>query len=108
MFPETLPIADGAKLMVKVTFCPGGTATGRAGALRIKPLVDATACVRLKASVPIFAMVKVWLLLDPTSTFPKLRLVGLATFPDTPDTDVHPARHRAATNAAHSPKYARQ
>jgi hypothetical protein len=59
MFPETPPIADGAKLIVKVAFCPGGTATGRAGALRIKPFVDATACVRLKASVPLFAMVKV-------------------------------------------------
>ena len=52
--PETLPIADGAKLIVKVALCPPANVNGSGGPLRAKPPPDTTVLMSLRASVPEF------------------------------------------------------
>jgi hypothetical protein len=44
----------------------------------LKPAPVTVACEIVTAAVPVLVKVKVWGLLDPATTFPKLRLVALA------------------------------
>ena len=46
--------------------------------MTLKPAPVTVACEIVTAAVPVLVRVKVWGLLDPTATFPKLRLVALA------------------------------
>jgi hypothetical protein len=39
--PETLPMAGGAKVIVKLVLCPPANVNGSVGPLRIKPPPDA-------------------------------------------------------------------
>jgi hypothetical protein len=57
-FPETLPIAVGTKVVVKIALCPPANVNGSGGPLIVKPLPDATAWVSVKASVPEFVRVR--------------------------------------------------
>ena len=52
--PETLPIADGAKLIVKVALCPPANVNGSWGPLRVKPPPDTAVLMSVRASVPEF------------------------------------------------------
>jgi hypothetical protein len=52
--PETLPVADGAKVIVKVVLCPPANVKGSVGPLRVKPPADAAICMSVMASLPEF------------------------------------------------------
>ena len=86
--PEVSPIAAGANLIVNFALCPTANVIGSDGALISKPLPDTAALVIVKGPSPEFMIVTIWLLLEPTGTPPKLRLVALiprfpgATHPD--------------------------
>ena len=55
--PEALPIADGAKVIVKVALCPPDNVKGSVGPLRVKPPPDAAICMSVMAPVPEFLRV---------------------------------------------------
>ena len=96
--PETLPVAVGAKLVMKVVLCPPANVNGSDGPLILKPPPNAEIWVTVVAAVPELVRVRLRLLLEPIATFPKLRLLGLAT--RSPDDDVaHPDSVRTANNA---------
>jgi len=92
--PEALPTVVGANVVVKAALCPAPSCSGSLGPLTAKPLPDATACVTVRAEVPEFVSVRLCLLLEPTTTFPKLRVPGLGT--RLPDDEAHPDWVRAA------------
>jgi hypothetical protein len=58
MLPETLPIADGAKVIVKIALCPPANVSGSVDPLRVKPPPDADICMSVMASVPEFVRVR--------------------------------------------------
>ena len=95
--PETLPVAVGAKLVMKVVLCPPANVNGSGGPLTVNPPPDATVWVTVKVSVPEFVRARLCLLMEPIATFPKLRPLGLAT--RCPDDEAHPDSIRAANNA---------
>ena len=75
--PVTEPVAVGAKFTLNVVLCPAPKLSG------VNPLVVKPAPVTLSPEtftlvLPVLVNVTVWLLLLPTFTFPKLKLVGLA------------------------------
>ena len=86
--PEVSPIAAGANLIVNFALCPTASVNGSNGAAISKPLPDTAALVIVNGPPPEFMIVTIWLLLEPTGTPPKLRLVALtprfpgATHPD--------------------------
>ena len=100
--PETLPVAVGAKLVMKVVLCPPANVNGSGGPFTVKPPPDAIVWETVMVSVPEFVRVRLCLLIEPTATFPKLRLLGFAT--RSPDDVAHPDRVRAANNAVASRK----
>jgi hypothetical protein len=55
--PETLPIADGAKVIVKAALCPPANVKGSVGPLRVKPPPDAAICMSVMALLPEFVRV---------------------------------------------------
>jgi hypothetical protein len=57
--PETLPIADGAKVIVKVALCPPANVNGSVGPLRVKTPPDAAIWLSVMALVPEFVRVRV-------------------------------------------------
>jgi hypothetical protein len=71
--PEASPIAEGANLAMNVALCPTANVIGSGGAATVKPPPDATAWVIVKGAAPEFLTVRLWLLLEPIETFPKLR-----------------------------------
>jgi hypothetical protein len=56
--PEALPIAVGAKLVVKVALCPSAIVNGSDGPLTVKRPPDTTAWVIVKAAVSEFVRVR--------------------------------------------------
>jgi len=96
--PETLPIAEGVNVIVKVALCPPDNVNGSVGPLRVKPPPDAAIWMSVMALVPELVRVRLRLLLEPTATFPKLRLVGLTTRFPFPDVKPHPDWLRTANN----------
>ena len=87
---------------MKVVLCPPANVNGSGGPLTVKPPPDAVAWVTVMVSVPEFVRVRLCLPLEPIATFPKLRLLGLAT--RSPDDEAHPDRVRTANNAVASRK----
>jgi hypothetical protein len=79
---ETLPVADpatvGAKLTLNVVLCPAANVNGGIRPLVLKPAPETLICEMLTLELPVLVSVAVWLLLPPTFTFPKFKLVGLA------------------------------
>ena len=55
--PETLPIAEGAKVIVKAALCPPDNVKGSVGPLRVKPPPDAAICMSVMALLPEFVRV---------------------------------------------------
>jgi hypothetical protein len=95
-FPETLLIAAGAKVIVKVAFCPPANVNGSVGPLRVKTPPDVAVWTRVTASVPEFVRVRLCLLLEPITTFPKFSVVGLIV--RLPGDWAHPDNVRAINN----------
>ena len=57
-FAETLPIAVGEKLAVKLALCPGTNVNGSDGPLILKLPPDEVICVIVEAAVPEFVSVR--------------------------------------------------
>jgi len=70
-FPVALPGALGVKVILKVTFCPTATVTGRAGCVRENWLTLETALLTVTAAVPLLVAVAVSVLVVPSVTLPK-------------------------------------
>jgi hypothetical protein len=75
--PVTLPAAAGANCTVKVLDCPADRLRGKVSPLRPKPVPVIVACEMVRLALPELLSVTVCVLLLPTSTLPKARLVGL-------------------------------
>ena len=56
--PDTLPIAVGEKLVVKVALCPGTNVSGTDGPLIVNPPPDAVIWVTVEAALPEFMSVR--------------------------------------------------
>ena len=56
--PEMLPIAVGAKVVVKVALCPPANVNGSDGPLILKPPMDAAIWVTVEAAVPEFVSIR--------------------------------------------------
>ena len=83
MIPETLPVVVGAKEAVSVKLLPGDRVNGSDAPATLKPVPVALAWEIVTELVPEFVTVRLWLLVDPTGTFPKLIAAGLiARLPD--------------------------
>jgi hypothetical protein len=78
MLPVTFPAACGANWTWNAWFCPAAIETEDIPPTTLKPAPVIIACEIVTAAVPVFVTVRVWELLEPVVTFPKLRLVALA------------------------------
>lgn len=56
--PDTSPVAEGAKLAVKVTLAPGFTVAGRATPPTVSPVPEALTCEMVTALAPELLSVK--------------------------------------------------
>ena len=56
--PETLPVAEGVKVIVKAVLCPPDNVKGSVGPLRVKPPPDAVIWMSVMVSLPEFVRVK--------------------------------------------------
>lgn len=74
--PCTEPDADGRNDTLKFVDCPGSNARGRTGPLKLKPLPLTFTAVIVTFETPLFVTIKDWLLVAPTATLPKLKLLG--------------------------------
>lgn len=70
-------MAAGAKVVVKFALCPMANVNGSDGVLSSKYLPDTVASVMMNGASLEFAMVTIWLRLEPTGTLPKFRSDGL-------------------------------
>src|SRR6266404_3110814 len=75
--PLTEPVAVGAKFTLNVVLCPAPKLSG-VNPLIVKPAPVTLSLETFTLVLPVLVNVTVWLLLLPTFTFPKLRLVALA------------------------------
>jgi hypothetical protein len=83
--PLALPVAEGANCALKVVFCPAARVSGTDKPEMLKPVPAALAAEIVTLAVPELLNVKVCVPLLLTSTFPKLKLEGLAvSVPCTP------------------------
>jgi hypothetical protein len=76
--PATPPEEVGAKLAVKVALLPGFRLTGSATPPIKKPAPEAVAWEMVTELVPELVIVKLWLLVLPSDTLPKVTAEGLA------------------------------
>jgi hypothetical protein len=76
--PDALPAEVGAKLAVNVTLLPGFRFTGSATPPIANPAPEALAWEIVRALVPELVIVKLWLVVLPTETLPKVTAAGLA------------------------------
>ena len=76
--PGTLPAAAGAKLTVRVALWPGASTCPLLMPLTLKPVPVTLIPDTVTLELPLFERVVFRLLVAPTFTFPKLKLVGLA------------------------------
>jgi hypothetical protein len=71
---ETLPVAApedvGAKTAANEALLPALIVIGRLAPLTLNPVPEADACVTVRAALPLFVSVIVWVALLPTDTFP--------------------------------------
>jgi hypothetical protein len=95
-FPETVPCEDGANVVVMVALCRAANVSGSGGLLTLNPPSDVTTWVSVMALLLEFVRVRLRLLLEPTATFPKVRVPGVA--PSFPETEKHPLKANAANN----------
>jgi len=77
MLPDAAPAEVGAKPTLNVEEPPAGMERGRVSPLEVNPVPEREAWVTLSAAVPGFLMVRVWELLTPTVTLPKLTVEGM-------------------------------
>jgi hypothetical protein len=77
--PLAFPALLGRKATVIDTLCLGARVTGKASVLALKPVPEMLACQSVTLELPLLVMVMPCLLVAPTGTLPKLRLVGLVT-----------------------------
>jgi hypothetical protein len=83
--PLALPVAEGANCALKVVFCPAASVSGTDMPVMLNPVPEALAAEIVTLAVPELLNVKVCVPLLPISTFPKLKLEGLAvSVPCTP------------------------
>src|SRR5713101_5536700 len=83
--PLALPVAEGANCALKVVFCPAASVSGTDKPVMLNPVAEALAAEIVMLAVPELLNVKVCVPLLPTSTFPKLKLEGMAvSVPCTP------------------------
>ena len=78
MAPLTVPVAVGENLTEKDVLCPAAKVSGSAGPLNVMPTPLTVADERVALPVPLLVIVTDFVLLEPTVTVPKARLVGLA------------------------------
>ena len=74
--PDALPGAVGANCALKVLDCPGARESGKLNPLMPKPAPVTLPCEIFKLAVPELVKVTVWASVVPTTTFPKLTLLG--------------------------------
>src|SRR5947209_13779680 len=74
--PDTLPTPAAAKATLKFVLCPGVNVKGSVSPLVAKPLPETVACETDRLAVPVFVSVIACVLVFPTTTLPKLTLVG--------------------------------
>jgi hypothetical protein len=71
---ETLPVAAPAEVGVKMAaneaLLPALIVIGRLAPLTPNPVPEADACVTVRAALPLFVSVIVWVALLPTDTLP--------------------------------------
>src|SRR5262249_50751211 len=78
MLPEAAPAEVGAKDAVMVVCWPAFTLSGTENPLTLKGAPDALICVMVKVAVPVFVMIKVCVVVVPTTSLvPKLTGFGL-------------------------------
>src|SRR5260370_142955 len=83
--PVTLPAAPGVKATLNVALLPAAIVSGTVKPVMLNPVAEALAAEIVMLAVPELLNVKVCVPLLPTSTFPKLKLEGLAvSVPCTP------------------------
>ena len=75
--PEAFPAVVGAKLTVNVTLVLGASVKGRGTPPIAKPGPMALTWEMVIGRLPEFVAVKLWLLVDPTWTLPKVTAAGL-------------------------------
>ena len=78
MVPLTVPAAVGANFTVNDVLWPAARVRGSAGPLNVMPAPLTVADERVALPVPLLVIVTDFVLLEPTVTVPKARLVGLA------------------------------
>jgi len=76
--PEALPAADGANETLKVVLWPAVRVSGTLVPLRLNPVPPAAACEMVTLVPPVLVTVSDSVCVLPTTTLPKLRLVGFA------------------------------
>ena len=109
MLPESLPGLGGANWSWNAWFCPAAMETEDIPPKTLNPVPVMVACEMVTIPEPVLLKVKVWELLLPTGTFPKLKLVELvASVPFPPDltwgvpapvNPTQPEREKAAISA---------
>jgi len=83
--PLVLPVTDGANCALNVVLPPAASVSGTDKPVRLNPVPEALAAEMVTVAVPELLNVMVCVPLLPTSTFPKLKLEGLAvSVPCTP------------------------
>ena len=74
------PVLVGAKLTVKLVLPPGPTVAVRLVKVKLAAFVPSMVMPEMvRSAEPLFVMVKVWLVLVPTATEPKLLVAALLT-----------------------------
>jgi len=76
--PFTAPALCGAKLTVTVRLEPAVTVTGKVRGLMERPAPDSVTAETTRSAFPVLVTVTVRLLVVPTVTLPKFRLLGAA------------------------------
>lgn len=76
--PFALPVVEGANCALNVVICPAASVSGTDKPVMLNPVPEALAAEIVTLAVPELLNVMVCVPLLPTSTFPKLKLEGLA------------------------------
>jgi hypothetical protein len=75
--PLTGPAAVGPNFTPNVVSCPGAKVSGRLNPVTLKPAPVTVACEIVRLAPPEFCKVSVCVALLPTTTVPKMKLLGL-------------------------------
>src|ERR1700675_158202 len=76
--PVTLPVTAGPKVTFKVAICPAAIMSPLGTPLALNPGPEMLTLEMVMLELPESVNVKVWLLVVPTFTFPKLKFDALA------------------------------